>query len=299
MEAIGQGQFDQRLYLNRHDEIGQLADEFDHMTTQLQETQQRLVAKHEENLRLERALRHSEKLAALGRLASYLAHEIGTPLYVIQGRAEQLLRRGSLTEKERGFVTVILTQIERISGFLRQLLTLARRSEVQLRPVSLNDIVRQVGETVCGQCNHSGVEIRLELAEGLPPILGDPDQLQQVFLNLSVNALQAAGNTGRVTLKTRCVNTATQFTTGTVEIAIADTGSGIPAEHLPNIFEPFFTTKDTAGGTGLGLAISREIVLNHRGEIRVESSPGQGSRFIVSLPQARDQVGAKADLLFV
>lgn len=299
MEAMGQGQFEQRLHLNRHDEIGQLADEFDRMTAQLQEAQRRLIAKHEETLRLERALRHSQKLAVLGRLASHLAHEIGTPLYVIQGRAEQLLQRGSLTDKERGFTNVILTQIERISGFIRQMLMLARRPEAQLRPISLNELVRRVGETVCGQRNHSGVEIRLELAEGLPPVLGDPDQLQQVLLNLSVNALQAAGSVGRVTLSTRWVNKGRPSATGPVEIAIADTGSGIPPEHLANIFDDFFTTKGMAGGTGLGLAISREIVLNHRGEIRVESSPGKGSRFIVSLPRAEGQNDSKADLLFV
>ena len=156
-----------------------------------------------EELHLERALRHSEKLAALGRLASRLAHEIGTPLYVIQGRAEQLLQQRSLPEKDRGVINIIITQIDRISGFIRQLLTLSHRPEPQLRAISLNDVVRRVGQAIGEQRNHSGVEIVVELTEELPQILGDSDQLHQVLLNLSVNALQAVGGTGRVTLGTR------------------------------------------------------------------------------------------------
>jgi signal transduction histidine kinase len=143
-----------------------------------------------------------------------------------------------------------------------------------------------VWQAVSDHRNHNGVEITLELAEELPPILGDPDQLQQVLLNLSVNALQAVGSAGQVALSTRYTNNGSPFTTGMIEAVVADTGSGVPPEHLPYIFEPFFTTKGRANGTGLGLAISREIVLNHHGEIRVESTPGQGSRFIVSLPRA-------------
>ena len=289
IEAIGRGQFDDRLDLIRHDEIGQLADEFDRMTAQLQEAQRRLIAEHEEKLHLERVLRHSEKLAALGRLASRLAHEIGTPLYIIQGRAEQLLQRESLPDKERGVINVIIAQIERISGFIRQLLTLSRRAEPQLRLISLNDIVHRVSQTVGDQRNHSGVEIIVELTEELPPILGDPDQLQQVLLNLSVNALQAVGSTGRVTFSTRCATSGSPSAIRTVEAVVTDNGPGIPTEYLPHLFEPFFTTKGMTHGTGLGLAISHEIVLNHHGEIRVESMAGQGSRFIVSLPWAGDR----------
>src|SRR5262249_53767323 len=125
IEAIGQGQLDQRLHLTRRDEIGQVAQEFDRMCARLEEAHRQLITESEEKLRLERDLRHSEKLAALGQLASRLAHEIGTPLNVIQGRAEQLLQRETLAEKDRAFIGVIVTQIEQISKFIRQLLTLA------------------------------------------------------------------------------------------------------------------------------------------------------------------------------
>lgn len=291
IEAIGQGQFDHRFHLTRRDEIGRLAQEFDRMCARLEAAQNKLVAESEEKLRLERALHHSEKLAALGQLASRLAHEIGTPLNVIQGRAEQLLRRGTLAEKERAFISVIVAQIDRISGFIRQLLMLARRPEPQRRLIQLNDVVRRVWEVIGDRGNALGVEVALDLAADLPPVLGDPDQLQQVLLNLSVNALQAMGATGgRIALSTRAVQNGNQGSGEVVEAVVTDTGPGIQQADLPHLFEPFFTTKGTKGGSGLGLAISREIVLSHQGEIRVESAPGQGSCFIVSLPRATSQL---------
>src|SRR2546425_7225625 len=180
--AIGQGQLDQRLHLTRRDEIGQVAQEFDRMCARLEKAHRQLVTESEEKLRLERDLRYSEKLAALGQLASRLAHEIGTPLNVIQGRAEQLLQRETLAEKDHAFIQVIVAQIEQISRFIRQLLTLARRSEPQLRTVRLNEVVRRVWEVIGDRGNVGGVEVTLELAEAVPSILGDPDQLQQVFL---------------------------------------------------------------------------------------------------------------------
>jgi signal transduction histidine kinase len=289
IEAIGQGRFDQRLRMTRRDEIGRLAQEFDRMCTRLEEAQRKLIAESEEKLRLERALHHSEKLAALGQLASRLAHEIGTPLNVIQGRAEQLLQRGSLPEKERAFLSVIVTQIERISGFIRQLLTLARRPEPQLRTVALNDLVRRVQEAVSDQGSAAHVQVVLRLTKDLPPIRGDSDQLHQVLLNLSVNALQAVGTSGQVILSTRLRQANNLNGTDVIEVEIADTGPGIPQEDLSHIFEPFFTTKGLFGGTGLGLAICREIIENHGGEIQVESQVGQGSRFVVCLPQAPSQ----------
>ena len=293
--AIGQGHLDQRLHLTRRDEIGQVAQEFDRMCARLEEAHRQLVMESEEKLQLERALRHSEKLAALGQLASRLAHEIGTPLNVIQGRAEQLLRRETLAEKDRTFMTIIVTQIEQISRFIRQLLTLAHRSEPQQRIVRVNEVVRRVWEMTGDRENTSAVEVTLALADNVPPVLGDPDQLQQVLLNLSVNALHAVGTSGRITLSTRFQPQGSLGKTAMVEIVVADTGPGIPAQDLPHIFEPFFTTKGIVGGTGLGLAICREIILGHRGDIRVESEPGRGSRFIVALPRTGEHSERQTD----
>jgi signal transduction histidine kinase len=250
----------------------------------LDDSYRKLVNEGEEKLGLERALRHSERLAVVGQMAARLAHEIGTPLNVIQGRAEQLLSRHTIPEKDRAFIAVIVTQIERISGFIRQLLTLARRPEPQLRRVNVNEIVRRVWEMIGGQERTTGVEVVLRLTAEPPWILGDADQLQQVVLNLSVNAIQAAGNRGRVTLGTRAPVDGDRLSGRSIEVEVANTGPGIPPSDLPRLFEPFFTTKSLEGGTGLGLAICREIVLSHHGEIRVESGEDQGTRFIVSFP---------------
>jgi two-component system NtrC family sensor kinase len=287
VEAIGQDHFPQRLPTTRRDEIGRLAHAFDRMCVRLEAAYRTVEAENEAKLRLERDLRQSEQLATLGKLASRLAHEIGTPLNVIQGRAEQLLRREHLPQKDRAFLEVIVSQIDRISGFITQLLAQARRSEPHLRVVHLHDIVRRVWEAVSDRDAAANVEVVLELAEGLPPVMGDPEQLQQVLLNLSVNALQAVGPAGRVVLRTRCQPAGPLSPADYIEVEVADTGSGIPADDLPHIFEPFFTTKGVTGGTGLGLTISREIVRSHYGEIRVESRLGQETRFIVSLPPAR------------
>ncbi|MGE4096282.1 MAG: ATP-binding protein, partial [Candidatus Binatia bacterium] len=282
IEKIGQGHFDQQLASTRRDEIGRLAQEFDRMCARLDAAQKKLLVESEEKLRLERALHHSGKLVALGQLASRLAHEIGTPLNVIQGRAEQLLRQEGLGEKDRSFIRVIITQIERISSFLHQLLTLARRPEPQLRLATLNDVIRRVCAVVGEQGSAAGIEIVVELDEQLPAIMCDPDQLEQVLLNLSVNALQAVDTFGTVTLSSRLIRSSGEQEE-TIEVIVADTGPGVHPDDLPRLFEPFFTTKGSKG-TGLGLAISREIIMNHHGEIRVQSEPGRGAQFIVSLP---------------
>jgi len=284
IEEIGAGHFDQRLQLARRDEIGRLAQAFDQMCLHLQEAYQKLVTEGEEKLQLERALQHSEKLAVLGQMASRLAHEIGTPLNVIQGRAEQLLLRDSLVDKDRVFIGVIVAQIERISNFIRQLLALARRPEPQLRLINVNESIRRVREVLGEQERTDGVDIRIDLAEKISSILGDSDQLQQVVLNLSVNALHAVKPAGQLTLRTRECDPHDFSGASVIEIEVADTGPGIPPQDLARIFDPFFTTKSLEGGTGLGLAICREIVLSHHGNIRAESREGQGTRFIVSFP---------------
>jgi signal transduction histidine kinase len=203
-----------------------------------------------------------------------------------------------LVEKDRTFIRVIISQIERISGFLRELLTLARRPEPLLRMVSVNDVVRRVRDVVGEQEQQTGTEVILDLQDSLPVIQADPDQLEQVLLNLTVNALHAVGTVGSVTLKTQLVESATTGEGATVDVIVADTGPGIHPDDLPRVFEPFFTTKGSSG-TGLGLAISREIVLNHHGEIRAESEAGRGARFIISLPVQREIRGEERSVTVI
>jgi signal transduction histidine kinase len=284
IEQIGRGHLDRRLQASRHDEIGRLAQAFNRMCEQLEAAQRQLLADSEEKLRLAQALHQSEKLAAIGQLASRLAHEIGTPLNIIRGRAQQLLQHEPVNERQQALLGTIIAQIERVSHFIRQLLTLARRPELRPRLFQVNEVVRQTWEVLGERRPSLDVEILLELSPDLPLIWGDPDQLQQVFLNLCMNALQAVGPTGQVTLKTQSCSPESQQMG--IEVVVMDTGSGIAPQDLPRIFEPFFTTKNIADGTGLGLAISREIVMSHHGDIRVESTLGYGSRFVVLLPHA-------------
>jgi signal transduction histidine kinase len=286
--AIGQGNFDPRLHqqFSRDDEIGLLAHEFDRMCEQLRNAQQQLRAEGDEKVRLAQELRQSEKLATVGQLASRFAHEIGTPLNIIRGRAQQLLQREPLEEQQRMFLRTIVSQIERISRFIRQLLTLARRPEPRLRCIHVNDVVLRTWETVGERSAPPGVDITFDLAPDLPLVWADPDQLQQVFLNLYVNAVQAVGVVGTVAVSTRAVPHGSLLAGESIEVVFADTGAGIAPQDLTRVFEPFFTTKNLAEGSGLGLTISQDIVLSHHGRIHVESTLGHGSRFIVALPCA-------------
>jgi signal transduction histidine kinase len=282
---IGQGHFDQHLHQQfpRHDEIGLLAEEFDRMCQQLQEARQQLLAESEEKLRLAHELRQSEKLATVGQFAARLAHEIGTPLNIVRGRAQQLLQRESIDDKQRVFLTTIVAQIERISRFVRQLLSMAQRSEPRLRATHINEVVQRMWDTVGERSVTSGVDVQFALASGLPQVLADPDQLQQVFLNLYVNAVQAVGAAGTVKIETKLAASDETRLPKHVEIIVTDTGPGIAPRDIPRIFEPFFTTKSMAEGSGLGLAISQDIILAHHGHIAAESTFGVGSRFIVTL----------------
>lgn len=291
VEAIGQGHFPQRFSTTRGDEIGRLAQAFDRMCLRLEAAQQTLETEHAANVQLERALHQSEQLATLGKLASRLAHEIGTPLNVIQGRAEQLLRRDNFPEKDRAFLEVIVSQIDRISGFLTQLLAPARRHAPQFRIVHLEDVIHRVWEVVSDRGTAAHVEVTLDLPESLPVILGDPQQLQQVFLNLSVNALQAVAAPGQVILRARFHPDEPPGAAGHIAVEVADNGPGIAEDDLAHIFEPFFTTKELTGGTGLGLTISREIVHSHGGEMRVQSRHGYGTQFFVLLPVTEQPAG--------
>jgi signal transduction histidine kinase len=289
IERLGQGHGDLWLHTRRHDELGRLAQEIDRLWGCVEEARRQTLTETAEKLRLERMLHQSEKLVALGQLASRLAHEIGTPLNIIKGRAQQLQQRASLTEKERSFLAAIVSQIERISRFIRQLLTLARRPEPRLRAIAINDVVRRSWEVIGDRGTNPGVEITLDLADNLPPILGDPDQLQEVLFNLTTNAIQTVGATGQVILSTRSGQNGHGAKPQTVEIVIRDTGSGIAPDDLPHVFDPFFTTKSSTGGSGLGLPISREIVRSHFGEISVTSEPGHGACVVVALPVADRQ----------
>jgi PAS domain S-box-containing protein len=221
-------------------------------------------------------LRQTERLAELGTLASGMAHEIGTPMNVILGRAEHLLQRTD-DERTRKGLEIIIGQVERITRIMNQLLTFARRRPMDRRPIDVRRTIVDTLDVLYERIQKNGIAVDTVFPETLPPAVADPDQISQVLLNLLVNAIHAMpdGGTLRLTLSRRDRHLA---------LAVADTGHGIPKDVLPKVFNPFFTTKEVGKGTGLGLTVVHGIITEHGGTIEVESEPGRGTTFTLTLP---------------
>jgi two-component system NtrC family sensor kinase len=294
--AVGRGDLGQRIALVRQDEIGELAAEFNRMAENLQTANAELVRQAEERLRLEQEIQQSQKLATVGMLAAEVAHEIGTPLNVISGRAEVLDRAVPSDHPERRHLDVILSQAERIKGIIRALLDYTRPRRPDLRPEPILPIVGRVASLLMERSQRRGVRLHLALPVGLPPVLADPEHLQQVLLNLILNALDASENGGtvRITVGTdpelapdgRAGILRGKADAPTLSVHVIDEGKGLSAEDVNHVFEPFFSTKGRGQGTGLGLPIAEDIVRAHRGEIELLSIPGKGTEVIVRIPLA-------------
>jgi len=228
-------------------------------------------------VRLEEQLQHSEKMASIGLLAAGVAHEVNTPLAGISSYTQMAL--GQLDGENP--VVSLLERIEkqsfRAAKIVNSLLNFSRSGGVELASVSLNKIVVDVLSLLEHQFEGSRVKIRRELGEDLPPVRGDENRLQQVFFNLMLNARDAMPRGGWLTLCTRIEEDA-------VVVEVGDTGCGIKSEDVRRIYDPFFTTKGIGRGTGLGLSVSYGIVQEHGGRIAVDTAPGKGSTFRVSLP---------------
>jgi len=230
-----------------------------------------------ERKELENQIFQSEKLAAIGKLAAGMAHEINNPLFVISGRVELLLAEKRLANKTRQELSIISTQAERIRKLVDQLLKFSRKKTPSLEVVNINDTIESVMPLLSyHKLPDYNIEIVKEFEKNLPLIKGDLNQLQEVFVNLFINAYQSMSEGGRLTIKTG--NYLKRF----VQVTISDTGGGIAAEDLKNIFLPFFSTKKN--GTGLGLSICYNIIKAHNGSLDVESQSGKGTAFIIRLP---------------
>jgi len=292
--ALASGDLTQRIDVSRADELGQLAEEFNRMTQSLEQAQQALLEQSEARLRLERDVQQSQKLVAVGTLAAEVAHEIGTPLNVISGRAEALARSIPADHPERRHLDVISSQTERITAILRDLLDYARPRRPQLRAEPLGPILARVADLLAGRRRDKGVGIRLELPPEDVQVLADAGHLQQVFVNLLTNALDASPPEGtmRVTHgpepllppEGRGGVLRGKADTPLVAIHVLDEGPGMGEEELAQAFQLFFSTKRRGHGTGLGLPIVEEIVRAHRGEVEILSVAGRGTEVIVRLP---------------
>ena len=224
-------------------------------------------------------LRHTERLAELGTLASGMAHEIGTPMNVILGRAEYLMRRTEDGQTKKGLETIV-TQVERITKIMNQLLTFARRRPSARRPMDMGQTIQDCLEVLRERMAKHHIQVKTEFEPSRGPIHADPDHMSQVFLNLFINAIQAMPEGG--TLGIHLAVDGSQ-----VRLEVSDSGCGISKEDLPKIFDPFFTTKEAGKGTGLGLTVVHGIMQEHGGVIEVASELGQGTTFTLTLPVPR------------
>ena len=231
---------------------------------------------------LQAKLMHTEKMAALGQLVSGVAHEVNNPLAAIVGFADLLLENAQVPEDAKEELKVILQEAQRTRVIVQNLLSFARQMPAQREPVQVNSVLRQTIKLRAYDFSNHGVELIEKYDEDLPAIIGDPHQLQQVFLNIVNNAYDAVLETRRAgKIEIRTSRQGNQ-----IEVALRDNGPGI--SQTDRIFDPFFTTKEVGKGTGLGLSICYGIIRAHRGEIIAHNnSDGQGSTFLVRLPIAQ------------
>ena len=232
--------------------------------------------------RITEQLRQSEKLAALGELVAGVAHELNNPLAGISAFAQLLLEEDTLDDDQRESARLIKREADRAVGVIRDLLLFSRKAGPSTEPVDLNALVQLTLRLRAYSLRSSGVEVQTHLDTELPELTGDDQKLQQVILNLIVNAEYAMRGSAVKRLVIR-----TSGDADTVVVEVSDTGSGMSADTLKRVFEPFFTTKPAGEGTGLGLSVSYGIVEAHNGTISVESAPGRGTTFRIVLPVPR------------
>ena len=266
-ERIAGGDFSPIQPARRYrDEFSHLAIAINRMSLQLKDR--------------EAQLDRTSRMAAVGTLTAGIAHELNNPLTNIGLNAEAL-HDGltSYTESQKlKMLSDILTQVERAGATVRNLLDFTRVEKPVFVSVSPADVVREVRNLLSNEAELSNVRFDVDVPESLPRIEGSPRDLQQVFLNLLLNAIQAMPDGGTISVRARATDE------GTIQIEFADTGVGIPEEQVGSIFDPFFTTKEVGQGTGLGLFVTYGIVERHRGSIAVKSEVGAGSTFTVTLP---------------
>lgn len=233
--------------------------------------------------RMREQLYQAEKFSAIGELVAGIAHEIGGPLSVISGSAEFLREGIEEADPRRKDVEGIIRECEAVAHLMRRLLDFSRPGRIELQPVDLNESLRNIFSLVRKQISKDNIDVKLDLQVNLPPIMGDPNHLEQVFMNMVLNARNAMPRGGRLTISSYVAETAREDGRRCVCVEFEDTGEGIPHENLERIFEPYFTTRKPGKGTGLGLAICRRIVNDHQGAIKVRSEVGMGATFTISL----------------
>ncbi len=273
-KVVGKGQFDIQIPTSSGDEFGQLAGSFNQMASELSHREQELKSTQE-------ALVQSEKMAAFGQLGAGIAHEVKNPLAGILGLTQLCLLEAEKATTQFENLALIEKETKRCKTIIENLLKFSRQEKMSFDRIEINRVAEDALAIVNHQMGIHHVKLHKKLAPDLPLVWGNANQIQQVFLNLMINAQQSMeGNPGKVMLTTDSLDS------GKIQIRVIDTGPGIAAESQAKIFEPFYTTKTSDKGTGLGLSVSYGIVKEHKGEIFVNSEPGKGTVFTILLPVA-------------
>jgi signal transduction histidine kinase len=277
-ERIREGDLEQRAPVESDNEIGELATTLNQMLNSLAEKQRSLEVTIDELTRTQRELVISEKLGSVGRLAAGVAHEIGNPLASILGYTEMLKKKLAGDGPLHDMADRAHHETQRIDGIIRSLLQFSRPTDFKMGTIDVGKIIHDSLELVKVQKLFRDIAVDVDVKEALPPVRGNSDQLQQVLINLFMNAADAMPNGGTLSVRGRGEGTS-------VLISVQDTGTGIAPEELDKVFDPFYTTKSPDKGTGLGLSVSLQIIESFGGAIKVASTPDQGSTFTVVLHQ--------------
>ncbi len=277
-ERLAQGDLTHRVKPESKDEIGELAKTFNFMTDSLKERDERLK-KHAQQKIME-----SERLATIGQLAAGVAHELNNPLGGILIYSHLLLENLDNNDPKRENLEKIVNQATRCKGIVKGLLDFSRQTEPKVELIDVNELLKAALSLVENQTLFQNIKISKDFTPSPPPVMVDGAQIQQVFINIILNAAEALEGKGELRIQTG-VSDDKHF----LEIRFTDTGCGISEENIERLFEPFFTTKEVGHGIGLGLAISYGIIQRHKGTIEVKSQVGKGTTFTIRLPVAKEK----------
>lgn len=274
-DKIVAGDLSARVSMRPPGEMGLLCQAIDQMADTVEQREEALA------LATSRQIGQSEKMASIGRMAAGIAHEINNPLTGLLTFEHLLKSEEGLSDKGKEYLNIMYNETSRMREIVLGLLNFARESPLEMKSLNINEVIRQWLKLLRSQKEFKDITIKEEFAEGLSRVNGDANQLQQVLVNLSLNACEAMPEGGMLSISTTEEH-------GKVLISIKDTGCGIKEEHLEMIFDPFFTSKPVGKGTGLGLSVSYGIVRNHGGTMEVKSKEGKGTTFTIILPVASE-----------
>jgi len=289
-DLIAAGKLDREVKVKSKDEIGQLAYSFNRMVTSLRKMrleleewgntlEQKVKQRTEELAAMQNTLMQSQRLASVGKLAAGIAHEINNPLGGILVLSSLVMEDLKSDDPHRENLLEVIKQTMRCRDIVKGLLQFSRQEEGKTEYLNVNDVLSNTLSLIEKQALFHNIKVTKNLNPELPSILGDNSQLQQVFMNIILNAVQAMDDVGELT-----INTYHDQKNDMVVTEVSDTGCGIPDELIDRIFDPFFTTKEVGEGTGLGLAIAYGIITKHQGRMTVKSKVGEGTTFTIKIP---------------